>query len=311
MAENLTTTTEVDPAVAIFYDRVLLKRGMPFLVHDKFSQKRPIPRKAGDTVKFRRYSALTVATTPLYEGVTPPGQQLAKTDLTAKVSQYGDFVHITDIVDLTVEDAVLTEAAEVLGEQMGETLDTLLRDILAACASAYAPTDKKVSDTNIDYVVKLMIGNKAKMISKVITASTGVGTAPIRPAFFGICHSDLISDLEDGTDCPSFLSTNKYPAQQPVMEAEWGATKNVRWLITQNGHKTTVSPKYYMMIIGQNAYGTTTIDGSSAKNIVKAFGSGGTTDPLNQRATSGWKTMFVARILNDNFMHLLKVDLAA
>jgi len=311
MAENLTTTTQVDPAVAIFYDRVLLKRGVPYLVHDNWSQRRNVPKKAGDTIKFRRYSALTVATTPLYEGVTPPGQQLAKTDLTAKVSQYGDFVHITDIVDLTVEDAVLTEAAELLGEQMGETMDTLIRDILAACASSYTPTDKKVSDTNIQYVVKLLIGNKAKMITSVVTASTGVGTKPVRPAFFGIMHSDLLSDLEDSTDCPSFKPTSEYPAQTPVIEGEWGATKNVRWVITQNGHVTTVSPKYWTMIIGKNAYGTTTIDGSSVKNIVKAFGSGGTTDPLNQRATSGWKSMFVCRILNDNFMHLLKVDLAA
>jgi len=33
----------------------------------------------------------------------------------------------------------------------------------------------------------------------------------------------------------------------------------------------------------------------------------GTSDPLNQRATSGWKSMFVSRILNDNFMHILVV----
>jgi len=228
------------------------------------------------------------------------------------VSQYGDFVHITDIVDLTVEDAVLTEAAEVLGEQMGQTMDWIIKDILAACASAYSPTDKKLSDTNVQYVVKLLIGNKAAMISRVVTASSGVGTEPVRPAFFGIMHSDLITDLEDSTDCPSFIPTNKYPAQQPVMDAEWGATKNVRWLYSQQAHDSvTGDPRYFLMIIGKNAYGTTRIDGSSVKNIVKGFGSGGTEDALNQRATSGWKNTFVARILNDNFMHLLKVNAGA
>ena len=89
MADNLTTTTQVDPAVATFYDRVLLKRAQPYLVFDKFAQVRDIPGKSGNTVKFRRYSALTVATTPLTEGIAPPGQQLAKTDLTATICFLG------------------------------------------------------------------------------------------------------------------------------------------------------------------------------------------------------------------------------
>lgn len=312
--DNLTTTTQVDPAVAIFYDRVLLKRGQPWLVHDKWAQRRNIPKKSGNTIKFRRYSALSVATTPLNEGITPPGQQLAKTDLTAKVSQYGDFVHITDIVDLTVEDAVLTETAELLGEQMGETMDTLIRDILVACASATisSETGEILTDAEIQGIVQTLITNKAQMITGIITASTGVGTTPIRPAFMGIMNSALIDDLENSTNVPSFVPTNKYPAQQPVMEGEWGSTKNLRWVISQNadasGAGTGGDPTYKLVILGKNAYGMTVIDGSSVKNIVKAYGSGGTTDPLNQRATSGWKNTFVCRILNDNFMHILEVN---
>jgi N4-gp56 family major capsid protein len=38
------------------------------------------------------------------------------------------------------------------------------------------------------------------------------------------------------------------------------------------------------------------------KNIVKPLGSAGTADPLEQRATSGWKATFVAKILNDAFL---------
>lgn len=87
--ENLTTTTEVDPAVATFYDRTLLEAATAELIHEMFAQKRPIPSKSGNTIKFRRYSNLTAATTPIPEGTTPPGQKMAKTDLTAKISQYG------------------------------------------------------------------------------------------------------------------------------------------------------------------------------------------------------------------------------
>ncbi|MFB3926833.1 MAG: N4-gp56 family major capsid protein [Syntrophales bacterium] len=89
---NITTTTQVDPGVAVYYDRILLKRALPALVHDRFAQKRPIPAKGGTTIKFRRYNSLTAATTPIAEGVTPPGQQMSKTDLQATVSQYGSFI---------------------------------------------------------------------------------------------------------------------------------------------------------------------------------------------------------------------------
>lgn len=312
MAENLTTTTQVSAAVGVWYDKVLLKRALPHLVHDKFAQRRPLPSKSGDTIKFRRYSSLSLATTPLSEGVTPPGQQLSKTDLLASVSQYGDYVHITDWVDLTVEDAVLTEANALLGEQTGQTLDRLLRDTLTACASIYScakgsngKTPTELSQTDIDACVKVLLGGNTQMFTKVITATAGQGTAPIRPAFWGVIHSDLLDALEA---CTNFKATAEYPSQGPVMEAEWGATKNVRWLWTTFGHKdTSTSPDNYKSpIIGQNAYGITEISGGALRSIVKAFGSGGTADPLNQRCTAGWKLTFVARILNDAFMLLLK-----
>ena len=61
---NLTTTSDVDPAVATYYDRILLTRALPELIYELFAQKRPLPKKGGNTIKFRRYSALTKATTP-------------------------------------------------------------------------------------------------------------------------------------------------------------------------------------------------------------------------------------------------------
>lgn len=316
MADNLTTTTEVDPAVAVFYDRVLLKRGLPKLVHALFADKKPLGSKKGNTIKFRRYSALTVAKTPITEGVTPPGQKLAKMDLSAVVAQYGDYVHITDWVDLTVEDPVLTVANEELGLQMGQTVDEIIRDILVACATAgfcanglnagagtFAdPTE--FSRIDVDAVVKILLGNNADFFTPLIKASSGQGTAPIRPAFWGICHTDLIDALEAVS---GFRSTSQYPAQSGILDAEWGSTGNVRWLISSIADRTLGTPDIYRnIILAKHAYGIVDLEGGNAKSIIKAFGTGGTSDPLNQRATAGWKLAFVSRILNDNFMYILR-----
>jgi N4-gp56 family major capsid protein len=95
-----------------------------------------------------------------------------------------------------------------------------------------------------------------------------------------------------------------YPSQQTVMPAEVGATGKIRWQVTSEGY---VSSSYYSNpVLAKNAFGVVDIEGGNAKNIVKSFGSGGTSDPLNQRATSGWKCWDVTRILNDNFMHIAR-----
>lgn len=59
---------------------------------------------------------------------------------------------------------------------------------------------------------------------------------------------------------------------------------------------------YSTLIIGEDAYGVTTIEGGGLQNIVKAKGSAGTADPLDQRSTQGWKAIQGAVILTDAYM---------
>jgi len=312
MADTLTTTTQVDPAVAIYYDRVLLMAAFPNLVYEQFATQKPLPEKSGNTAKFRRYSNLSPATTPMIDGAVPPGSQLSKTDLTARVSQYGDYVHITDVVSLTVEDDALNVATEKLGKQMAQTRDQLIRDILAACASSTnasggsnGNTPTELTKADIEGIVKTLVGNDAEFYTPPILAGSGVGTSPIGEAFWGILSTALVDDI---ADVDGFVNAFEYPKQQNMMKGEWGATGRVRWVISSVGTYTTGSPtQYYLPILGKEAFALTDLQGATAQSIIKAYGSAGTADPLNQKATAGWKMMMVARILNDNFMHILKV----
>jgi len=308
----LTTTTEIDAQPSLYYDRLLLERALPELVHELFGQQRNIPAKSSAQIKFRRYSSLSKKTTPVPEGVTPTADQLAKTDLTATASQYIGIVEITDVIDLTVPDPVMTETVMLQGEQLGQTRDELIKNVLAATASvtdaaggSNGNTPTEVTEGNIKGVRDTLMGNNAKFINRVVTATTGIGTTPVRAGYWGIAHSDSLSNLESVT---GFLHTSKYPAQSTILEAEWGATGNVRWVTSSEAHylDTTVD-EYKMLIFGKNAYGNTSIANGNISNIRKPFGSGD--DPANQRATSAWKMWHVTRILNDNFMHALNTTL--
>src|SRR4030042_2955935 len=127
---ELTTTVQLPPATQAFYNRTLLERAKPYLVHEKFAQMKPIPKGNGKQTKFRKYNALDLAKTPLAEGITPTGQQMSKTDILATLSQFGDVLTITDMVQFVNEDPVITEGYELQGEQAGETLDEICRDTL-------------------------------------------------------------------------------------------------------------------------------------------------------------------------------------
>jgi len=59
---------------------------------------------------------------------------------------------------------------------------------------------------------------------------------------------------------------------------------------------------YSTLVLGANAYGVTEVTGGGLEHIVKQLGSGGTADPLNQRATAGWKGTKVCELLVDNYM---------
>ena len=59
---------------------------------------------------------------------------------------------------------------------------------------------------------------------------------------------------------------------------------------------------YATLVFGENAYGTTELADGGLALIVKQLGSAGTADPLNQRATVGWKANKVTVRLVEAFM---------
>lgn len=309
-----TTRAQIPAEVNNFYSRTLLMRAVPLFIHTKFGQVRDVPQNAGSsTIKFRRYGNLAAATTPLTEGVTPAGSQMSVTDITATVAQYGDFTTYSDVVSYESQDATLTEFAEVLGDQAGDTLDQLARDVLAAATTVtYVGQSDRVSITSSNLItatevrkmVRTLKNNKARRVTRMVAASTGIATEPVAQAYIGIVSPDTTFDLQDET---GWVPVEKYSSAMTIMEGEVGKIGDVRFVETPNakvfaGAGASSIDVHSTVIMGMEAYGVSRISGAALQNIVKPLGSGGTDDPLNQRGTTGWKGTFVAKILNDDFL---------
>ncbi len=315
----LTTRTQIPAEVNNLYNRDLLERAVPALVHQRWAQVRDIPKNSGtDTIKFRRYGALATNTTPLTEGVTPAGKQLSSTEITAQVQYYGDYVTLSGKLQYETYDPILSEAAEVLGEQAGESLEEVCRDVLAAgttvqyagaAVSRVTVAAGMLCDRSevLDAVLTLK-GNDAKHVTSMVNPSTGYNTDAVMPAFIGIVHPQTTRNLKDATD---YVPVANYSQPGAAMMNEVGKLDEVRFVETTKGKVFTGSGAagidvYATLIIARHAYGVTRLSGEAMRNIVKPLGSAGTEDPLDQRATSGWKATFVAKILNQNF--LLRIE---
>lgn len=69
-------------------------------------------------------------------------------------------------------------------------------------------------------------------------------------------------------------------------------------IIYPAGGSEAGKPVYSTVILGADAYGVTSLQ-DNLETIVKSLGSAGSADPLNQRATMGWKAHFLAKVLED------------
>lgn len=393
------TGNDLSPEMKTYYQKRLIDNAEPELLHDQFGSKYPIPRNGGKTTEFRRYSSLKKALTPLTEGVTPSGNKLNVSTVNATVSQYGDYIEISDVLDLTAIDRNIEEATKLLGSQAGRTLDTITREVITAGTNVmYAP--KVSGSTETEVLARGSLDATAlltpKMIRKAAAKLKRMNAKPIDDSFVAIIHPDVACDLQGD---PEWIEAHKYATPENIYNGEIGKLAGVRFVETTEakiigpsfgaglarytlktaldgtgstniiveeaisadeataitaaiaagqttiivGDKTatlasvsagaagsakfvtTAAVKsvsagatvcgggaaadggavYITMVIGLNAYGITDIEGGGLQHIIKQLGSAGSADPLNQRATTGWKALKTAeRLVEENMVRI-------
>ena len=213
---NVTTQTgegqDLSAEIKTYYSNYLIDNAKTELVHDQFAQKHPIPKNGGKTIEFRKYKALQKALTPLTEGVTPNGNKLSVSILTATIAQYGDYIELSDILQLTAIDNNLVQATKLLGNQAGLTLDTITREVMnggtnviysggKAARSALAAEDK-LTVLDIQKAARFLKQQNAKKIDKY---------------FVGIIHPDTEFDLMRD---PEWKDASLYAGSTQLFEGE-------------------------------------------------------------------------------------------
>ena len=391
------TNTTLDPGLSdemkTYYSMRLINLAEPELIHDQFGQKHPIPKNSGKTIEFRKYDSLPKALVPLTEGVTPAGQKMSMGVIRATIKQYGGYIELSDILELTAIDNNLVQATRLLASQAGRTSDTITREVLAGGTNVvYAGGAKDRSE---------LVGGDATEannkylsvddIRKAVRTLKVMNAQKINGYFAGIIHPDTAYDLMSDK---KWVDVKTYSDPDGIYEGEIGKIEGVRFVETteakifhaadlviadgSNAAARTLTVKsasgkvitvnealstnqaaaltgrdilvgselmevesaasgaagaatitvkntpstvptastviypgeggakgrdvYSTLIVGSDAYGVTELEGGGLQHIVKQLGSSGTADPLNQRATAGWKLTKVAERLVEQYM---------
>lgn len=283
-----------------FYDRTLLERELPELFFYEDGDKKVIPKGKGTSVEFRKFNSLEVPKNSLTEGVTPEGKDLNITSIKATAKQEGDYVKVSDVLDMQGKDPVITETSELLGEQLALTIDTRIRDIVCSGTTVQYANGKANRDalTNADVLNGKEVRKAKKRLKK----------ANIKPFSDGCYHmiidADQEYDFKDDTTGNGFVEVTKYAKPENMLTGEIGRYDGVRIRVSSNIESVKNTNSVYVhkgIIYGRHAYGVPEITKGKGKAsiIVKPLGSSGTDDPLNQRATIGWKAFFTAVRLNE------------
>lgn len=305
--QNTTGASGMSAEMKTFYEKRLIDQAEPALVHDQFGDPYPIPANGGKNIEFRKYDSLPKATTPLTEGVTPDGQTMNVSTVTAEVKQYGGWVPITDTLQLTSIDNNILQATKIIASQAGRTLDTIVRDVLAGGTNViYAP---KIGEGGVETAVTSRATLDATcqltsdLIARAATQLKAMNADPIGTSFVGIIHPYVAYELRRD---PDWIDVHKYAQPDEIYNGEIGTLHGVRFVETSEAKiwKGTGCPAglavFSTLILGAHAYGSTEIEGGGLEHIVKQLGYGD--DPLNQRASVGWKAHKTAERLVEQYM---------
>ena len=289
-----------------FYDTSLLDNARDELIYAQLGKRQALPRNHGRTVEFRRWQTLGPVG-QLTEGVIPTGKKMGQVAITCTLTQWGDYVAISDIIDTHGIDDIVLGATEELGAAAGLTNDTLVRNVLlgatniifadALNAGAYVSTpasEAALQTALVSYDCNLT----ARVINKAVTAlKKGAKMKKYSGAYYlAVIHPDVAEDLRND---PAWIESHKYSAAEEIFTGEIGRMHGVRFVESNIAPVIKKDCQSYAtfktMFFAKDAFAVIDVEGGGMETIIKDRKEIG--GPLEQFSTVGTKFEFGAKIL--------------
>jgi N4-gp56 family major capsid protein len=250
----------------------------------------------GTGVTFTIFADIAAATSTLNEVTDVTPTALSDSQVTVTLNEYGNAVVTTAKLRGTAFLDVDSAAANIIGYNAGDSMDQVVRDVLAAGTNVvYATGGATTPSSRVTVQAEDII--HADDVRKVVAQLRGANVATFEGSYMGFIHPDVSYDFRSNTDVSAWRTPANYVNPEGIYNGEIGKFESVRFIETprakvftdaSNGTSTTGSIDVYCThIMGRQAlakaFSSTDGNGATPK-IVR----GNVTDILMRLQPLGW-----------------------
>lgn len=133
--QKSTTGKTLANAIKVHYDKDLIEHAEAKTYYYQFAEKRPIPKNAGKTIEFTITRKIATGG-KINEGTNPTQKSLSADKITLTLHQLGDFVSVSDYVDMTAITPMVANALKKFRDQAPRTIDKFIQNSLFVVADS-------------------------------------------------------------------------------------------------------------------------------------------------------------------------------
>lgn len=294
---SVQTTTGLSQEVSTYYEKRFLERAQNYLVFKEGGQMRSHESNEGKTIRFTRYTPLAVSTTPLAEGSNPSEVDLTATNVDVVLSSYGTSVKVSRFLSTTSIDERDKEKIDVVSENMGRTLDQIVRDELFTGATAQlagsksALTDVAASD--------VLSAEEIRKAVKTLEAN-GAWQYEGQGNYIGKITPQTKFDF---TGDSTWENAAVYSNVDALYNNEIGTMHGVRLLLSNNGKtQSSTTTVYSNFVHGKEAYGCYDLSGDKPNMYIVPGSQADSGNPAGRFGFISWAGTYAAKTLNSNWL---------
>ena len=253
-------------------------------------------RNQGQTISVYRIDNLSAATSALGEGTAPAEVQMTSTLFTAVLAQYGNWVKVTDMLEVTGRSNVMEQFSRQLGYNGALSIDTLTyNEYLSGATAFYSSGTNSGTFAANSYFTSKDIRRLSKLFraTNVPTFDDGFYSLYLHPD----CEFDVVTDNLFG----SVTDLQKRDASDVKWKNVAGTYGGFRVyttaLVDNTASINSIPGTYQNLAVGYGALMNVDADGLPFNLFINPSSNVTISNPLAQLGSIGWKATYAVKYI--------------